>query len=206
MSETEVLPPRALPLPPTSLVLEADGEVLDAPRTLLAERFCEWLAGTEGALPPLPPGEIVIGITKGSRIGRPYARAAQNDAVGTFVAVLYGLTGPGSIERSTRWEVKTAYCEDFVDAADIESWLVTIPHELLHLSDFAIRFENRVPADVPLPLIAAAHDAADEDRVETEARRITARFVEAHPNLLADPELLKGADAYRRGRRRAGRR
>lgn len=181
---------------PTVLVIEADDSILDAPRTLLAETFCEWLV-EEDVIQGLPPGEIVVTITPDERVGAPYG---DDTGVACFALAL----GPF---LNRRWEVVIAYGEDYMDSADVESWLTSITHELLHLVDFARTHGERLPADVGAGAIRAvggdARNEDDEDRIENLARRISTRFVLARPNACEAVDLLTGGEGVVRPRARA---
>lgn len=88
-------------------------------------------------------------------------------------------------------------CSDMADlAASLEAWLVTVPHELLHIADWVRETGGRTPLQVfdqgdgelaisrVLRSIENSHEANGsmaEDAVEAAARAMTARVVDGHP-------------------------
>src|SRR5690606_35048624 len=93
------------------------------------------------------------------------------------------------------------------DGADMIAWVTTIPHELFHLADFAKRFGNRLPCEVPLrELVEYSRRPGaldDENRVEDLARRVSTEFELANPGACEETLLLKGVkeilEEFRRG-------
>lgn len=171
-----------------TLIIETDPALIDAPRTLLAERFCDWLDVQE-AIPGLPPGEIVITIAAKEYLGRTYTGRARGRAVGSCLVWYAG-------RPNDRWELAIAYGGSYRDGADMIAWVTTIPHELLHLADFAKRFGNHLPCELPLrELIEYSRRPGaldDEDRVEDLARRISTEFGLANSGACEEPSLLMG--------------
>lgn len=171
-----------------TLIVEAEPKIFGAPRTLLAEQFCDWLV-REGCIPDLPAAEIVVTITPTKRISFPYG---TKGAVGSCVTWL-------GYEPNDRWEVAVAYGEEYSDEADVVAWLTTIPHELLHLADFAKAFGGRLPNEVSSRELVNFGNRStgpdDESRIENLARRISARFDLTHPNACASDALLTGVDS-----------
>lgn len=172
---------------PTPIIIEGN-LTLDAPRALLLERYANWLA-VRPELEELPGPEVVCTLTDEVFIGSPYANAGEHDeAVGVFAVALH----EGRI-LNPRWEVAMAYGERYRDEHDVVAWLDTLPHELLHLLDFARRAKQRVPSELSHLDIARLQSAMDsEEAIEEAARRLTSKFVAEHNDLLADRELLEG--------------
>ena len=167
----------------TKLVVEAPAEILDAPRTILADEFCAWLEDS-GLVDGLPPGEIVVSITPGKDL--------PHD-LGIGIACFVVARGPS---LNDRWEIAVAYGEDHTDEHDVAAWLVSIPHELLHLSGFIQRYDGRVPMEVGEAKLRAdeygLRSETEEDRVEEEARSIVDAFLGEYPDRCCERRLLRG--------------
>lgn len=167
------------------LIIEAPKRILDAPRTLLLETFCAWLSQQEEFSTLLPNTEIVVSVL--SKPFLPPRYAGARDAIGCFAATV-------SNRLNAIWEIALSYGETCDDDCDwtMESWCITLPHELLHLASFAAAHQSRTPFEAGWP--AVINQAADEDAIESHARAITARFARTHAALLGNPDLLPSAD------------
>ena len=155
------------------LVVEAPRAILDSPRALLLEEFCAWLEN-QPLGQRLPGPEVVVTLLPQAFLPPRYTGRRRGLAVGCFAVSISGRLNP-------RWEVALAWGPRFSDDADAASWATTLPHELLHLVEFAAA-HGQPPATAGYA--AALAQAPDEDAIEDAARAITDAFLAASPGTL----------------------
>jgi hypothetical protein len=149
-----------------------DEALLEDSRLDRYEEFASWLVGTKAI--KLPDEEIIVDVCDGEFLpARPY-RVPSNSAVGCFAIRL-----PKGNPRF--WLIALALGNKDASAWDQEDRLVSLAHELIHLSEFWQEFGST-------PGIVSEKDGGvmklnevmrrpEKDEVEARAGFLTRRFL-----------------------------
>jgi hypothetical protein len=167
----------------SSIVIEANSKFLDAPRTILLEAFGNWLA-LQKEFKALAKDEVVVSVVPKETFGR------GGRAIGE--QMIWDSWGrPNSI-----WQVKVAYGAQYDDSYDLASWMVTLPHELLHIADFTRRSNGLKPSEME-SIARIPQDEALEDSIEEMGRDLMNRFIKENPEEFHRKDLNLGAVEFR---------
>ena len=155
-------------------MIEAEADLLDHPRVDAFDALAVWLTQS-AAIEQLPPTEVIVELVAGDELD---PVLGGDEAVGVFLVF-------DRYARRLCAEFRVLLALGAED--DDDEWisrLAGLVHELIHVSQFWAHARAVPAAATPDALTrwnAAFRSDALEDETETEARRITAQFLVAHP-------------------------
>lgn len=156
----------------TEIIFEArDEELLADPRLDAYEAFADWLVANKAI--ELPDGEVIVEVVDGEHLPtRPY-KVPSGKAVGCFCIKLRS-----GFPRY--WLVALALGGKEQHSWEQEDRLVTLAHELLHVSEFWKR-HGQTPGVVAeqggAQQLLAEMRRPEGDEVEEKARHLTWRYL-----------------------------